>query len=207
MCCCVLSCTQADLEFLAGQIARLVTQAQRLNAQLLNRTLSRKEADALRAHYRETTAQLAAAAVRRQEYQQSSAFQRYEALRLLKGLPAAVILELNDATDRLTDGCDALFGKGIKREAESPPTCRAQAVRRPLAACNTILRVKRVKYTPTPHPRAGPEAVRAAGGDPIQALLDEPTDDPDSSEEEAEGEAIYSSEEEGQADGYTTDSE
>ena len=65
--CFVCASTQADLEFLAGQIARLVTQAQRLNAQLLNRTLSRKEADALRAHYRETTAQLAAAAVRRRK--------------------------------------------------------------------------------------------------------------------------------------------
>ena len=31
--CFVCASTQADLEFLAGQIARLVTQAQRLNAQ------------------------------------------------------------------------------------------------------------------------------------------------------------------------------
>ena len=207
--CFVCASTQKELEFLAGQITRLADQAVRLNAQLLAGTLSRAETDLLRAHFRETTEQWTAATVRRQQFQATPAFRRCEALRLLRGTPPAAILELNGSVDRLIDGAAALVGgKSQKREALSP-TCRAQAHHRPQVACNTLLRVKRRKLVPTPHPRAGPEAVRAAGGGAVQALIDGPTGDTDSSEDEdTEGEAVYSSEEEdGQEGGYTTDSE
>ena len=38
----------------------------------------------------------------------------------------------------------------------------------------TLVWAKRCKFAPTPHPRAGEQAVRAAGG-AVKALLDEPT--------------------------------
>jgi len=71
--CFVCASTQKELEILAGQITRLADQAVRLNAQLLTGTLSRAESDVLRAHFRETTEQWAAATMRRQQFQATPA--------------------------------------------------------------------------------------------------------------------------------------
>ena len=89
----------------------------------------------------------------------------------------------------------------LKEEEASPPTCASQALR-PVAAagrtteiCFTARAVKRPRLTP--HPRAGPDAVAAAGG-AVEALLAEE----ESSQSEEEG--VFSSTDE---EGQTNDSD
>ena len=96
---------------------------------------------------------------------------------------------------------DRLLGE-LKEEEASPPTCAAQALR-PVAAgrtteiCFTARAVKRPRLTP--HPRAGPDAVVAAGG-AVEALLVEE----ESTLSEEEG-VFSSTDEEGQEHDSDTD--
>ena len=83
------------------------------------------------------------------------------------------------------------------KEEESCSACASRAAAaentRPEAACYAARAVKRPCLAPTPHPRAGPDAVVAAGGAypcPVQELIDEQTE-----EEEVTGQ-VFSSEEE-----------
>ena len=110
-----------------------------------------------------------------------------------------------DAADRLTECFESFSSHALKREAQS---CAAQAVRRPLVACNTLLAgPKKKRRRLTPHPRAGEAAVKAVGG-AVQSLLDEPTPRLDNEEEETvEGEAVYSSSEGSDLESDDTDTD
>ena len=110
-------------------------------------------------------------------------------------------VHLSDAADWLDHKYEALFGKGVKREGTC---CAAKSHHRPVVACNTLqlqAAPKRRRVYPTPHLRAGKEAVAAAGGSQsaVQALIDEETPR-SSSDEEGETEtvegAVFSSDEE-----------
>ena len=189
-----------------AQTAALRDQAQQIADVLEAGTVTKKQNDDLRAKYKACTRALSLIVIRRRQFERSPDFVRYETLRRLRNAEPDQVLAAVDVADRLTEGVNHLIGKPVKREA---PTCGAQALRRPLAACNTLLHsaapdAKRRRYTPTPHPRAGAEAVRAAGG-AVQALIDAPTPRGSSSDEsDVEGEAVFSSDEEA---GHTSGSD
>ena len=207
VCACVLSHTQEDAEFLLARIFALRDEAQALSDALESEHLSRGAHDHLRDLHKEATRQLALAVQKRRSFERSAAFARYESLRSLRTTAATQqkVLAAAEVADRLTEGVNHFSAKPVKREA---PSCGVQAARRPLVACNTLARTytaapesKRRRYTPTPHPRKGVDAVRDSGG-AVQALIDSPTPRGtsfDEEEEVAEGEAVFSFDEE---DGY-----
>ena len=139
-------------------------------------------------------------------------FARYESLRRLRIAATAPqqVLAASKAADRLTEGVAGFLSTTVKREA---PSCGAEASRRPLVACNTLAPARSATWTPkrrrfslTPHPRKGEEAVKAAGG-AVQQLIDAPTPRGSSSDEDvvAEGEAVFSSDEEGEVNDSGSD--
>ena len=186
---------QEEEDLLSARIASLRDLQQRLSAALERGEVSKEDNDKARDSYKETTRELLKAVLRRQAFQRSAGFARYESLRRLRVVAAdgAEVLAAADAADRLADIHDALAHVKVKREEQC---CAQQALRRPLAACNTLVhadRPEKKRRRLTPHPRAGKAAVAAAGG-AVQALLDEPTPRCDEEEEiTAHGEPVYSS--------------
>ena len=187
---------EAQEQAFLAVVAQLRDSAESLEQALLSGTVTRWQADALRGHHRATTQRLLELLVSRQLFERSPGFSRsgfQRSLRASLESPAAISAAADRAT-RLTQCCEALLNAPLKQEE----TCSACAYRaaagednRSTAACFTARAVKRPRLAPTPHPRAGQDAVVAAGGTcpAVQQLLDEQTD------EEVTG-AVFSSEEE-----------
>ena len=184
-----------------AQAASLRDQLQYLTGTAASGTVKREECDRLRDEHRATTRTLLLAVLRRKAFERSKGFSRNECHRQLRrtAVSEPELIRLSDAADRLDRGYEALSGQGVKREATC---CAAQSARRPVVACNTLqlqAAPKRRRIYPTPHPRAGKEAVAAAGGSQsaMQALIDEETPRSLSEEEQetVEG-AVFSSDEE-----------
>ena len=196
---------EAQEQAFLAVVAQLRDSAESLEQALLSGTVTRWQADALRGHHRATTQRLLELLVSRQLFERSPGFSRsgfQRSLRASLESPAAISAAADRAT-RLTQCCEALLNAPLKQEE----TCSACAYRaaagednRSTAACFTARAVKRPRLAPTPHPRAGPDAVVAAGGvDPaVQQLLDEQTD------EEVTG-AVFSSTEEEEESSSDTD--
>ena len=195
--------TQAALEDaqICRVLARVSDEARELERALLAGHVSRAQADALRGGHRATTRLLLEILVSRQQFERSAGFSRsgwQNSLRALAVDPEQV-LQSSSRADRFRQGVEALLPALIKVEVEEP--CHAQAARacpRPEVSCYTARAVKRFRLTP--HPRAGPEAVGAAGGS-VQAVIDEETPRLDDEEGEilavAEGQVYSSTDEEG----------
>ena len=197
---------EAQEQAFLAVIAQLWDSAESLEQALLSGAVTRWQADALRGQHRATTQRLLELLVSRQLFERSAGFSRsgfQRSLRASLESPAAISAAADRAT-RLTQCCEALLNAPLKQEE----TCSACAYRaaagednRSTAACFTARAVKRPRLAPTPHPRAGPDAVVAAGGiDPaVQQLLDEQTD------EEVTGGAVFSSTEEEEESSSDTD--
>ena len=187
--------TQEHANLLAAQVSALLVQQQYLSEALNRGEVSKEVNDTLRALFRSTTRDLLRAVIARQRFQRSAEFSRFTSLRSLRDAAAndETVIAAADAADRLVDAAATLTGKKVKREL----TCELEFhQRRPLVACNTVahrtpLSDKRRRLSPTPHPRAGKEAVEASGG-AVQALLDEPCEG-EEGEEVAVGTAVFSS--------------
>ena len=180
-------------------LARVSDEARELESALQSGHVSRAQADALRGRHRATTRLLLEILVSRQQFERSAGFSRsgwQNSLRALAVDPEQV-LQISSRASRFQQGVEALLPNTLK--VEEP--CHAQAARacpRPEVSCYTARAVKRFRLTP--HPRAGPDAVTAAGGS-VQAVIDEETPRLDDEEGEilavAEGQVFSSTDEEG----------
>ena len=165
--------------------------------------VSQHNADAFRARHRALTNSVLEFLTSRQRFERSAAFSRASVLKKLRGLSESTeeLLEHHLRANRYYSSAEALFGP-TKEEAPEPSCCAAQALRtapsgRPTEICFTARAVKRPRLTP--HPRAGPDAVAAAGG-AVEALLAEE----ESSQFEEEG-VFSSTDEEGQTNDTDAD--
>ena len=196
--------TQEDEEFICALVAIFRDSTQELQFCLQSGAVSKHQADAHRARHRALTAKVLEFLIARQQRERSPSFSRSAILsQLRKRLESPEdVLALNELNSRLQNSAEALLGE-LKEEEASPPTCASQALR-PVAAgrtteiCFTARAVKRPRLTP--HPRAGPDAVAAAGG-AVEALLAEE----ESTLSESEEGVFSSTDEEGQEHDSDTD--
>ena len=201
---CVLAAapdTQEEEQFICELIAQLGDGTHQTQLFLQSGVVSQSNADAFRARHRALTNSVLEFLTSRQRFERSAAFSRASVLKKLRGLSESTeeLLEHHLRANRYYSSAEALFGP-TKEEAPEPSCCAAQALRtapsgRPTEICFTARAVKRPRLTP--HPRAGPDAVAAAGG-AVEALLAEE----ESSQSEEEG--VFSSTDE---EGQTNDSD
>ena len=159
-----------------------------------SQTVTQADADRNRSRYRTITSQILRWLIARQEFERSSQFRRNTVLADLRRQQksASYVFSQNQHACGLDELTGAYVGPIKRPEAAA---CTLSAVHRRSADPRKRRRV-------TPHPRAGTEAVAAAGGT-VEALLAEA--DSEGEESDCPQGARYSSTEEEESDSTDSD--